>query len=90
MTMLLEQLEEELKLQDNGNDKAHIVNPPANTHIWVPGMEMPELVKIARNNRLPVKTLCGTVFIPNKDPDDYETCEDCIRIAGELMREMGE
>ena len=71
------------------NDRTHIVNPPANTHIWRPGMTSQDIVDIARVTQQNVKTLCGKVFTPKQDPERFEACEECMRIAGDIMREMG-
>lgn len=90
MTTVLERLEEELATSDVENIRTHIINPPANMHIWSEGMEIQEVVNIARNFGWPVKTLCELVFVPKRDPDAYPACEDCIRIAGELMSGAGE
>lgn len=70
--------------------RTHIVNPPANTHIWVPGMRMQDVVDMARLHGLEVIALCGYKFIPKHNPEVYPACEPCIKIAGELMREAGE
>lgn len=75
---------------DDPNVRTHIVNPPANKHIWRPGMEAQDIVDIARRHGLEVVTLCGHKFIPRHNPDKFEACEPCIKIAGDIMREMGE
>ena len=68
----------------------HIVNPPNNLHLWNPSMTAQDLVDVARVRGIPIKALCGKVFVPNKNPDSYPACEECIKIAGELMRGAGE
>ena len=75
---------------DNGDHKAHIVNPPKNTHIWQPGMEMQDVVTIARMNGIELVALCGYRWVPKRNPEKYDACEVCIEIAGQIMREMGE
>lgn len=70
--------------------KAHIVNPPANTHIWQPGMEAQDVVDVARVKGLEVVALCGYKFIPKHNPDKFDACEACMKIAGDIMREAGE
>lgn len=74
------------------NKRAHIVNPPDNPHIsyGYPNMEAQDVVDIARARQIPVKALCGHVFIPKHNPDKLDACEACIKIAGDIMREMGE
>jgi len=76
--------------ENQDGDLAHIVNPPMNLHIWTPGMDMYELVDIAREKKIEVTALCGLVFIPKKDPDPLPACSKCLEIAGELMRSKGE
>ena len=76
---------------DDGESHAtHMINPPDNLHIWQPGMEIREVVQIARDSNLEVKALCGYVWVPKRNPEKYDTCEPCLKVAGELMRSMGE
>lgn len=70
--------------------KAHIVNPPANVHIWEPGMTAQDIVDIARATGQHVVALCGYKFVPKHNPDKLDACEICIEIAGHIMRGMGE
>lgn len=81
-----ESIEEESK-KDN---RAHIVNPPANTHIWRPGMTAQDIVDIARVNRIEIVALCGYKFVPQHDPDKLDACQVCFDVAGMLMRNNGE
>lgn len=75
---------------ENPDTKAHIVNPPQNTHIWQPGMTSQDIVNIARLKGYHVVALCGYRFIPRYNPDKHDACEPCIKIAGDLMRAEGE
>lgn len=77
-------------VQDYGEHKAHIVNPPKNLHIWQPGMEGQDVVDIARATGQEVEALCGYRFIPKRNPDKYDACRACMDIAGEIMRGEGE
>lgn len=89
-TMLTD--EEILGAYEDSNDpdqRTHIVNPPKNTHIWQPGMTAQEIVDIARATQQEVVALCGFRFIPKHNPDKYDACEVCIKIAGDLIRERG-
>lgn len=72
------------------NAKAHIVNPPSNTHIWRPGMTAQDIVDIARVRQIEITALCGYRWIPQQAPDDLDACDTCFEIAGILMRENGE
>lgn len=72
------------------NTKAHIVNPPANLHIWQPGMEAQDIVDIARATGQYITALCGYRFVPKYNPDKHDACDPCMKIAGDIMREEGE
>jgi len=37
-----------------------------------------------------IVALCGFKFIPQHNPDKYDACEACIKIAGDIMKELGE
>ena len=91
----LEHLEQLLEIpyeqpEDIGNNKTHIVNPPKNLHIWQPGMTTQEVVDIARATTQHLVALCGYTWIPKFNPDLFPACDNCVRIAGELMRDAGE
>lgn len=73
-----------------GDGKTHIVNPPLNQHIWIPGMTAQEIVDIARNTEQPVKALCGYTWVPKRNPEKYPACDSCVRIAHDLMRGQSE
>lgn len=75
---------------DGNNHKTHIVNPPANLHIWQPGMSSADVVFIARSQGISVTALCGYTWVPKRNPDKYEACEKCVREAQRLMSERGE
>lgn len=86
-------VEEELApFEENNapNLRVHIVNPPRNTHIWKSGMTSKDIVDIARINQIEITALCGYKFVPKHNPDKYDACEECIKIAGAIMRGMGE
>lgn len=68
----------------------HLVNPPSNTHIWLPGMSTQELVDMAREHSLEITALCGHTWVPKLNPDKYPVCQLCMDIAGDLMRGNGE
>lgn len=72
-----------------GDHRTHIVNPPNNIHIWREGMSAQDVVDVARVKGLKVKALCGYQWIPKRNPEKYDACEACIKIAGDIMREMG-
>jgi len=72
------------------NHRAHIVNPPKNLHIWRQGMSAQTVVDTARLLRLEVVALCGYRWVPKHNPDKFDVCDGCMKIAGELMRGAGE
>lgn len=75
---------------DDPETKAHIINPPANVHIWKEGMTAQDVVNAARALQIEIQALCGHVFIPKHNPDKFDVCEPCVEIAGDIMRELGE
>lgn len=75
---------------DGKNHKTHIVNPPNNTHIWKPGMTAQDIVLIARLQNLEVTALCGYTWVPKANPEKYDVCEECMKLAGDLLRDAGE
>lgn len=38
---------------------------------------------------VPVKAVCGRVFVPSRDPMTLPACPPCIRIRGQLSRNSG-
>lgn len=87
------ELDEDLLLEHeahNDSIRTHIVSPYGNEHIWKSGMDMRVLVEIAMAKGLEVKALCGYTWIPTKDPDKHDACEECMKIAGDLMAGAGE
>src|SRR3954451_23867073 len=72
---------------DSGEDpilRTHIIRPYENTHIWQKGMTAQGVVDLARLNRTPIVALCGHKWVPVHNPDKYDMCDPCIKIAGEL------
>lgn len=70
---------------DDPNHKTHIVNPPANLHIWQPGMSSQDIVNIARLLTKRVTALCGHTWVPAHNPDKFDICERCMQIAHDLI-----
>lgn len=77
---------------DDPLHRTHIINPPDNPHISYghPNMEAQEVVNIARRKGLEITALCGYKFVPKHNPDKYDACEACVKVAGDIMRAMGE
>ena len=63
----------------------HIIIPPANLHIFLPWMRSQDIVDIARVRGLEVVALCGHRWVPRHNPANLPTCDDCVRIAGEIL-----
>lgn len=77
--------------EDNDpNRKTHIINPPMNTHIWKPWLTSKDVVDIARLMGYEIVALCGYKWVPKHNPEEYDACEACIKVAGEIMRGAGE
>lgn len=75
---------------DGEEGKAHVVNPPANLHIFRhPEMSARDIVDIARATGQEVKALCGYIFVPKHNPDKLPACDRCMEIAGDIIREDG-
>lgn len=77
-------------IDDGKHHKTHIVNPPNNIHIWQPGMEMKELVDLARMTEQELVALCGYRWVPKRNPEKYDVCKQCMDAAGVLMSGAGE
>lgn len=70
---------------DDPNRRAHIVNPPMNLHIWRPGMEGQDIVDLARLTGTEIMALCGFKFVPKRNPDKFDACDVCMKIAGHIL-----
>lgn len=88
-TDLAEKLDQDyhiLPYEDLGSElkssrRTHIINPPGNLHIWTPGMTSQDVVSIARLRGIEVVALCGYRFVPKRDPEKYDSCQECMDIA---------
>lgn len=69
--------------------RTHIVNPPANTHIWKEGMTAQDIVDIARATDQTVTALCGYTWVPKHNPEKFDICEPCLVKAHEYIKENG-
>ena len=69
----------------DANHTAHIVNPPMNLHIWRPGMEGQDIVDLARLTGTEIMALCGFKFVPKRNPDKFDACDVCMKIAGHIL-----
>ena len=67
----------------------HVITPPANLHIFKPHMSSQDIVDIARVRKLEVQALCGHRFIPERNVENLTTCDECLRIVGELLSIAG-
>jgi len=74
---------------DDPNRKTHIINPAMNLEIQrqFGRMETPqEIVNTARAFGVEIVALCGHRLIPVHNPENYDACEACMQIAGDIMR----
>lgn len=77
--------------QDQKDDhRTHIINPPMNLHIWKPGMATQDIVDIARFGGLEIFAICGYRFVPKRNPEKYDVCENCMKEAQKIMSDSGE
>lgn len=74
---------------DDPRRHTHIVNETDNLHIWRSGMGAQDIVDIARVRGIEVTALCGYKWIPQHNPEKYDVCEACMKIAGDIMKEDG-
>lgn len=65
--------------------KAHYINPPANRHIWQPGMTAQDIVDVARATQQEIVALCGYRWIPKYDPIKLPVCDRCAEIVADSM-----
>lgn len=75
---------------DDPSVRTHIVNSPNLVPIWEPGMTAEEALDIARLRGLEVTALCGYKWVPKHNPDKFDVCDPCFKIAQELMAGAGE
>lgn len=58
------------------------------THIVVTAKDSPkratDIVMEARFNGTPIVALCGKLWVPQRDPDKFPLCKDCIHIWEEI------
>lgn len=71
---------------DDPEHKTHIINPPMNRHVGLPGMSAQEIVDTARMTHQEIEALCGFRFVPKHNPDKFDACTACMTVAGALMR----
>jgi hypothetical protein len=75
---------------DDPSRKTHIVRPIENRHIsnslTATGQD---IVDLARMAGLEVVALCGHKWVPVHNPEKYDACEACMKIAGDIMRSEG-
>lgn len=63
-------------LQDE-NRMAHIVGPIYTDHRKITGGER---ITEAMVNGTPVEALCGFIFVPSRDPNNYPPCQACVEV----------
>lgn len=76
---------------DDPARKAHFINPAMNQelqHKFGP-MGAGDIVKTARFFRLEIVALCGFKFIPEHNPEKYDSCEACASIAADIISKDG-
>lgn len=76
---------------DDPNLRAHIVRPMENRHVaGNNNLTGQDIVDIARASQIEIVALCGHKFVPKHNPDKYDACEACMKIAGHIMSAGGE
>jgi len=77
---------------DDPNRKTHIINPAMNLDIqrsFGRCETAQQIVDLARNFRVEITALCGFKFVPVHNPEKYDACDACMKIAGDIMRSEG-
>ena len=69
--------------------RTHIINPPANVHIWQEGMTAKDIVDIARATDQKITALCGYTWVPKHNPEKFDICEPCLAKAHAHIKENG-
>jgi len=76
---------------DDPNRRTHIVNAEMNQSIALGrDMRAKEIVDTARFLGLEIVSLCGYRWVPKHNPEKFDACNVCMKIAGMLMRGAGE
>lgn len=76
---------------DDPDHRTHIVNPAMNGHIQGGVfMTAKEIVNQARFLGVEVVALCNYRFVPKSNPEKYDVCLTCMKVASALMRSVGE
>lgn len=71
--------------------KTHFINPAMNTDIqdqYGP-MDAAIIVKTARFFGIEIVALCGFKFIPERNPEKYDSCEPCAHAAADIISKDG-
>lgn len=87
-------LEDLVPYEDDGNTnehRTHIVNPAMNVDIQrkYGRMDARTIVSTARMFGEEIVALCGYRWVPKRNPELYEACNNCMTIAGHIMKEDG-
>lgn len=75
---------------DDPNRRTHIVNAEMNQHLGMPDASAQELVDTARMTGQEIISLCGHKWVPVHNPEKYDACKSCVKIAEILMRKAGQ
>lgn len=74
------------KDSEDPDRRTHIVRPIENSHI-TQGMKMSaqDIVDTARMNGQEVVALCGYTWVPAHNPEKYDACGPCFKMAEWIM-----
>lgn len=75
------------KESEDPDRRTHLVRPVENLHV-THGVEMSaqSIVDIARMNGQEVVALCGYRWVPMHNPESYEACGPCFKMAEWIMQ----
>lgn len=72
---------------DDPLHRTHVIRPEDNAHILEgASVGAQDIVDMARLTGQEVIALCGYRFVPKHDPEKYEACQACFKVAEHLMR----
>jgi len=74
---------------DGKDHKTHVISPHENQEIWQPGMTAQDIIMVARLSGREVTALCGYKWVPKANPEKYDVCEACLKLAESVLNEFG-
>lgn len=80
-------VEQPFEDSDDPNRRTHIINAEANQHVGT-DLTAKEIVDTARLKGQEIVMLCGFRFVPKHNPEKFDACGPCLKIAHLLLAGM--